>query len=115
MFIATYGLAQWLSRETHDKLDLVDAGKLEAANNRIKAARKTIYPQRGAISNAVKKLIHLEADFNKSLWRNLGHEHAAFAMQMPILNFVIRRQGKLRHKHERDAFLERKRLRCPLR
>ena len=56
-------LTNWLSQESNETLSLVDVGKLEDANGRVRAARKEILPARHAISGAMSYLMQLQADF----------------------------------------------------
>ena len=63
MELAIHELTNWLTREAQETLDLVDAGKHDEANHRIKAARKEILPARQAISKAMSDLVQLQAEF----------------------------------------------------
>jgi hypothetical protein len=63
MMLVLHQLTQWLSGEATEALNLVDAGRLDEANGRVKAARKEILPARQAISKAMSDLIQLQADF----------------------------------------------------
>jgi DNA transposition AAA+ family ATPase len=63
MLAALNDLTRWLSDESPQTLDLVDAGKLEEANARVRAARNEIMPARQAISKAMSDLTQLQADF----------------------------------------------------
>jgi hypothetical protein len=46
---------------------LVDEDDLDAANRRIKAARKEVLPFRQVISDSMRKLFALQADFLQAL------------------------------------------------
>ena len=63
MELAIHELTSWLSREAEETLDLVDAGKLDEANHRIKAARKEVHGIREAISRAMRELLKLQGEF----------------------------------------------------
>jgi DNA transposition AAA+ family ATPase len=63
MLAALDDLTRWLSDESPQTLNLVDAGKLNEANARVRAARKEIMPARQAISKAMSDLMQLQADF----------------------------------------------------
>ena len=63
MLYALDELTKWLSQESQETLSLVDAGKLDEANGRVRAARKEILPARQAISKAMSDLLQLQADF----------------------------------------------------
>jgi hypothetical protein len=63
MELAIHELSDWLTREAQTTLDLVDAGKLDEANHRIKAARKAVQGTREAIRKAMSQLLELQADF----------------------------------------------------
>lgn len=63
MELAINELANWLTHEAQATLDLVDAGKYEEANQRIKAARKEVQGTRAAIQKAMSQLLHLQGDF----------------------------------------------------
>lgn len=56
-------VAKWLTEEAKATLDLVDRDDLDAANRRIKAARKEVLPFRQVISDSMRKLFALQADF----------------------------------------------------
>jgi hypothetical protein len=56
-------VAKWLTEEAKATLDLVDGDDLDAANRRIKAARKEVLPFRQVISDSMSKLFALQADF----------------------------------------------------
>jgi hypothetical protein len=63
MLNAVDQLADWLADEAQATLDLVDEGKFEEANQRVRRARKQIFPQRRAISDAMRTLLDLQAEF----------------------------------------------------
>jgi hypothetical protein len=63
MLYALNELTNWLSQESSETLNLIDAGSLEEANGRVRAARKEILPARQAISKAMTDLMQLQADF----------------------------------------------------
>jgi hypothetical protein len=63
MLAAIEEVATWLSQEATEVLDLVDDGKVGEANQRIRKARKTILPQRRSISDAMRLLHNIEAEF----------------------------------------------------
>lgn len=56
-------LADWLSQQARETLDLVDDGKIQEANQRIRQARLDTRPQRDAIRAAMNKLSALQAEF----------------------------------------------------
>lgn len=56
-------VAEWLTEEAKATLDLVDGDDLDAANRRIKAARKEVLPVRQVISDSMRKLFAIQADF----------------------------------------------------
>jgi hypothetical protein len=56
-------LTRWLSQESSETITLLDAGKLDEANARVKSARKDILPARQAISKAMSDLMQLQAEF----------------------------------------------------
>jgi hypothetical protein len=56
-------LTNWLTKEAQETLDLVDAGKYEEANQRVKAARKEILDTLQAISKAMRDLVELQGEF----------------------------------------------------
>ena len=56
-------LTRWLSREAEATLDLVDAGQLDEANRRIRAARKEVQGIREAIVRAMSELLKLQGEF----------------------------------------------------
>ncbi len=56
-------VAKWLTEEAKATLDLVDGDDLDAANRRIKAARKEVLPFRQVISDSMRKLFVFQADF----------------------------------------------------
>ena len=58
-----YSMAQWLTQESTDILNLVDAGNYEAANKRIKDARREVLRARRAVSRALSSMLELQADF----------------------------------------------------
>jgi hypothetical protein len=60
-------IAKWLTEEAKATLDLVDGDDLDAANRRIKAARKEVLPFRQVISDSMRKLFALQADFLQAL------------------------------------------------
>ena len=63
MDLAIHELTNWLTHEAEETLELVDAGKLDEANQRIKAARKEVKPARAAIGKAMSDLLQLQAEF----------------------------------------------------
>jgi hypothetical protein len=63
MLYALNELTNWLSEESSQTLNLIDAGNLDEANARVKGARKEILPARQAISKAMSDLMQLQADF----------------------------------------------------
>lgn len=63
MGLAIHELTNWLTREAQETLDLVDAGKHDEANQRIKAARKEVLATRQAISKAMSSLVQMHAEF----------------------------------------------------
>jgi hypothetical protein len=63
MLYALDQVTKWLSQESQDTLSLVDSGKLDEANTRVRAARKEILPARQAISKAMSDLMQLQAEF----------------------------------------------------
>jgi hypothetical protein len=63
MGFAIYELSNWLTGEAQKSLDLVDAGKFEEANRRIKLARKEVQGARGAIRKAMNQLLQLQGEF----------------------------------------------------
>jgi len=56
-------IMRWLSREAEATLDLVDAGQLDEANRRIKAARKEVQGVREAIVRAMNQFLKLQGEF----------------------------------------------------
>jgi hypothetical protein len=56
-------MAQWLTQESSEILNLVDAGNYEAANKRIKDARREVLRARRAVSRAMNSMLDLQADF----------------------------------------------------
>jgi len=63
MEMAIQELTRWLTREAEATLNLVDAGKFDEANRRIKAARKEVHGIREAIARAMRELLKLQGDF----------------------------------------------------
>ena len=63
MLYALDQLTRWLSPEAQETLNLLDAGKIDEANGRVRSARKEILPARQAISKAMSNLVQLQADF----------------------------------------------------
>lgn len=63
MDMAIHELTNWLTTEAQEALDLVDAGRHDEANQRIKAARKVVLPTRQAISKAMSGLLQLQGEF----------------------------------------------------
>lgn len=63
MELAIHELTSWLTREAEATLDLVDAGELDEANRRIRAARKEVHGIREAIARAMRELLKLQGDF----------------------------------------------------
>ncbi len=56
-------LVQWLAPHATDTLDLVDAGHLDEANQRLHTARKEVQAVRQAIARALVDLRNLQAEF----------------------------------------------------
>jgi len=56
-------VAKWLAEEAKATLDLVDGDDLDAANRRIKAARKEVLPFRQVLSESMRKLFALQVAF----------------------------------------------------
>jgi hypothetical protein len=56
-------LTTWLTDQAQGTLDLVDAGKHDEANQRVRAARKEVLPTRQAISKAMNGLLQMQAEF----------------------------------------------------
>lgn len=56
-------VAKWLTEEAKATLDLVDGDDLDAANRRIKAARKEVLPFRRVLSESMRKLFALQDAF----------------------------------------------------
>ena len=56
-------LVSWLAPEAEATLDLVDDGKLQEADQRIRTARKRVLPTRRATTKAVAQLRELQAEF----------------------------------------------------
>lgn len=54
---------QWLTQEAHETLNLVDEGKLDAANDRVKLARKEALGVRQEMAKALSSLRALQAQF----------------------------------------------------
>jgi hypothetical protein len=63
MEMAISELTHWLTTRAQETLDLVDAGKQDEANQRIKLARKEVLPARQAISKAMNSMLQLQAEF----------------------------------------------------
>lgn len=63
MDLAISELAKWLTDRAQKTLDLVDAGKLDEANQIVKATRKEVLPTRQAIAKAMNGLLHMQAEF----------------------------------------------------
>jgi hypothetical protein len=63
MEMAIGKLTHWLTNRAQETLDLVDAGKQDEANQRIKAARKEVLPARQAINKAMNGMLQLQAEF----------------------------------------------------
>lgn len=63
MELAIHELTNWLTHEAQGTLDLVDAGKYDEANQRIKVARKEVQGTRASINNAMNELVQLQGDF----------------------------------------------------
>jgi hypothetical protein len=63
MILAIDSLSTWLGDEASVTLKLTDNGEFEAAQKRINRARKSILPERKAISAALYKLNTIEQDF----------------------------------------------------
>jgi hypothetical protein len=57
------GLADWLTLESSEVLNLIDAEKFGEVNQRVRAARKDVLPQRQAISHSMRTLLDLQAEF----------------------------------------------------
>jgi hypothetical protein len=53
----------WLANEATETLNLVDAGALDDANKRVRAARKELLPVRQALGKAMGDLRQLQAEF----------------------------------------------------
>jgi hypothetical protein len=58
-------VAKWLSEQAEATLTLVDAGKFEEANVRIKAARLELLPTRREMSRVMQRLTDLESEFTE--------------------------------------------------
>jgi len=56
-------VCDWLQSDAHAVLNLIDDGHFEEANARIKEARQSLLPPRRAVSEAVRQLRALQADF----------------------------------------------------
>jgi hypothetical protein len=56
-------VGEWLSKEASETLNLVDAGALDDANKRVRAARKDLLPVRQALGKAMGDLRQLQAEF----------------------------------------------------
>jgi len=56
-------VSNWLATEAEETLNLIDAGDVQAAQQRIRAARITVTPARRAIAGAMRKIRDIEADF----------------------------------------------------
>lgn len=58
-------VADWLTRQAHDTLNLVDANppQIEKANQYISEARRDIFETRRAIENSMRTLLDLQAEF----------------------------------------------------
>ncbi|HEY9284960.1 MAG TPA: hypothetical protein VIP46_16015 [Pyrinomonadaceae bacterium] len=56
-------LADWLTTQATETLDLVDSQQFDAANQRVRAARKEVLPVRRSIAKAQTDLRNLQAEF----------------------------------------------------
>ena len=63
MELAIRELTDWLTREARETLDLIETGKHDEANERIKRARKVVQAPREAIFKAMNDLLRLQGDF----------------------------------------------------
>lgn len=63
MDLAIHQLAGWLGTTASETLDLVDAGKLDEAQQTIRAARREVLPARQAITQTLARLVLLQGDF----------------------------------------------------
>lgn len=63
MELAIRQLADWLVIVAQETLDLVDQGKLEEANQLVRAARREAQSARQSISKAMSQLVMLQGDF----------------------------------------------------
>ncbi len=63
MDLAIHQLAGWLGTAASETLDLVDAGKLDEAQQTIRAARREVLPARQAITQTLARLVLLQGDF----------------------------------------------------
>lgn len=59
-------VASWLSQQAEAIADLVDSGKFDEANNRIKDLRNELRPTRKEIAEVMKLLFDLEAEFTEA-------------------------------------------------
>ena len=63
MVLGLDSATQWLTQEAHETLNLVDEGKLDAANDRVKSARKIALAVRQEMAKALSSLRALQAQF----------------------------------------------------
>jgi len=63
MELAIQRLADWLGTTAGETLDLVDSGRLDEAQQRIRAARKEVQQSRQAIAQMLARLVQLQGDF----------------------------------------------------
>ncbi len=56
-------ISVWLATEAEQTLNLIDAGDIQSAQQRVRAARIQVSPARKAISGAMRRIRDIEADF----------------------------------------------------
>ena len=56
-------VCKWLQDEAHENLNLIDDARFDDVNARIKTARQVLLGPRREISEAVRQLRALQADF----------------------------------------------------
>jgi hypothetical protein len=63
MVRALASVTDWLTQEAHNALNAIDDGQFDDANNRVRDARSAVHQTRRDISEALRTLRALQADF----------------------------------------------------
>jgi hypothetical protein len=63
MEVAISELTRWLTRQAEETLNLVDMGKLDQANQRIRSARKEVLPTRQFFNRVRNEMLEMQAEF----------------------------------------------------